>query len=56
MGATSILKSIDKIHFSWIPDDTIILKNRSSISNEGLADHFKIVRDETSKENALAAI
>ena len=49
-GAKNILMSIDKVNHSWIPDETIVHKNRSNISN------FKIARDEISKENALAAI
>ena len=35
VGAKNIFKSIDKIDFSWIPYDTIVLKNRSDVSNEG---------------------
>ena len=56
VGAKNILKSIDKIDFSWIPDDTIVLKNQSNVSNEGFAHYSKIARYETSKENALTAI
>ena len=55
-GPKNILKSIDKIDFGWIPDDTIVLKNRSNVSNEGLAHYSKIARYETSKENALTTI
>ena len=55
-GAKNILKSIDTIHFSWIPDDSIVLKNRSNVNNEGLAHYSEITRSDTSKENALTAI